>query len=230
MNKIVVVFILLLGLTSASPVQAQMVEVAPGVSVSRKVYPVPANEAPFFNFAVKSDRMKAADDEFVSNMLKVMPDRAAAARRAINAGWSALIGPGDTTTAVKRFNQAYLLDPRESGIYQGFAAVVADRFKDYDFADELFRVAARMNAPSTALSADHGRVMLMAGRPHDAKPLLEKAIRDDPDWAGPRSNLAWATFLMGQVEEACRLVKEVRGRNMDSVTGDLELLKQKAHC
>lgn len=87
-----------------------------------------------------------------------------------------------------------------------------------------------MKSPSTALSADHGRVLLMAGRPADAKPLLEKAVRDNPDWAVPKSNLAWAALQTGNAAEACRLAAAVAGRDMASVEGDLARLKERANC
>jgi Flp pilus assembly protein TadD len=134
------------------------------------------------------------------------------------------------STAAKRFNQAYLLDPSQSGVYQGFGAVVADRFKDFVYADELFRTAALMKMPSKALSADHGRMLLMAGRAAEAKPLLEAGIRADPDWAVPQANLAWASFWMGDLGAACRLALSVKGRDLQAVAADLLQLKQRAAC
>ncbi len=136
----------------------------------------------------------------------------------------------DAATAAKRFNQAHLLDPQHSGIYHGFAMFVAARFKDFDYADELFRVAARMKSPNPSLKADHGRVLLIAGRPSDAEPLLEQAIRDTPDWAVPRMNLAWAVLQTGDREEACRLKALVKGSGFETIQGDLAMFKEKAGC
>jgi Flp pilus assembly protein TadD len=226
-------FFALLALAMASlssAAQAQKVEVAPGVTVTRKIYSVALNEAPFFNFTQKTASQIEADENFVAETLKRVPDRSKAAQMASGAGWRALIAEGDFGTAAKRFNQAFLLDPRESSIYHGFAAVVASRLGDFEFADELFRVAARMNSPPRTLSADHGRVLLMAGRPSDAKPLLEKAVRDIPDWAVPKSNLAFAVLQAGDAAEACRLAATVTGRDLASVERDLTLLKQQANC
>jgi Flp pilus assembly protein TadD len=209
---------------------AEKVEVTPSVTVTRKTYSAPLNEAPFFNFAEKTATQKEADARFVNEVLKRVPDRSKAAHAASVAGWEALIARGDYATAAKRFNQAFLLDPKDSSVYHGFAAVAASRFQDSEFADELFQIAARMNSPSRTLSADHGRMLLMAGRLVEAKPLLERAVRDNPDWAVPRSNLALAVFRMGDVAEACRLARNVKGRDMASVESDLGLLKQWANC
>ncbi|HEY8383699.1 MAG TPA: tetratricopeptide repeat protein [Microvirga sp.] len=219
-----------LGTGAALPALAQPVEVAPGVTVNRRVYPVPANEAPFFNFAAKSADQKAADDALVARVRGTGIDPRHAAQRALAQGWQAVIQGQDFATGARRFNQAYLLDPSESGIYQGFAAIAASRFKDFAFADELFRIAARMRNPSPALPADHARVMLMAGRPADAKPLLEKAIAADPGWAVPRANLAWTMLQLGDPKEACRLAGKVAGRDLEQTSADMTKLRQLAKC
>lgn len=213
----------------AAAAQADAVEITPGVSVTQKTYPVPSNEAPFYNFADAS-AMKKVNEEFVAEVMKLALDRPAAAQQAVARGWEALLGKRDPATAAKRFNQAFLLDPQQSGVYHGLAAVVADRFGDYAFADELFRVAARMNSPARTLSADHGRVLLIAGRPGEAKPLLERAVRDNPDWAVPQSNLAFALMQTGDAAEACRVAAKVFGRDRAAVERDLALLKQQANC
>jgi Flp pilus assembly protein TadD len=230
MNKFVPIIVLILGIGTPSLAKAQKVEVAPGVTVTRKTYQVPINEAPFFNFAVRNAAQKAADEQLVAGVLQQIPDRSKAAGAALKSGTQAFLENQDFSTAAKRFNQAYLLDPQQSGIYHGFAMVVAARFKDFEYSDELFRVAARMKAPSLSLNADHGRTLLMAGRPNEAKPLLEKAVKDTPDWAVPRMNLAWAALLTGNKDEACRLIVLVKGQDLESVERDLALFKQKAGC
>jgi Flp pilus assembly protein TadD len=214
----------------ASAAEAQKVGVAPGVTVTRRTYSVPVNEAPFYNFMEKTAGQKENDDQFVAEALKVVPDRSKVAQHAIGRGWQALITQRDYATAAKRFNQAFLLDPTASGVYHGFAAVAGSRFRDFEFADELFRIAARMKSPARTLSADHGRMLLIAGRPREAKPLLEQAVRDNPDWAVPKSNLAFAVLQTGDAADACRLAAQITGRDLTSVERDLALLKQQAKC
>ncbi len=230
MNKYILIIAFFLGMEAPSSAQAQKVEVVPGVSVTRKTYPVPINEAPFFNFAEKNEAQKSADRQLIASVLQQIPDRSKAADAALKSGMQAFQEKQDLAIAAKRFNQAYLLDPQQSGVYHGFAMVVAARFRDFEFSDELFRVAARMKAPSLSLSADHGRTVLMAGWPEAAKPLLEKAVKDTPGWAVPRMNLAWATLLTGNKEEACRLIAQVKGDGLVNVENDLALFKQKAGC
>lgn len=230
MTKLIPLLIWLLAATVPTSAQAQKAEVAPGISVTRKTYRVPDNEAPFFNFAEKNEAQKAADKKLVDAVLERVPDRSRAAGTAIHAGTRAFLSDNDFATAAKRFNQAYLLDPQHSGVFHGFALVAAARFNDFDYADELFRLAARMKSPALSLKADHGRTLLIAGRPAEAKALLEQAVKDAPDWAVPRMNLAWATLQTGNRAEACRLVTQVKGQDLESVERDLALFKQKAGC
>lgn len=230
MKRLIPLLVWLTAATISAPAQAQKVEVAPGVSVSRKTYPVPSNEAPFFNFLEKTEAQKAADQKLIAAVLERVPDRSKAAGTAVDAGMRALLSDNDAATAARRLNQVYLLDPQQSGIYHGYALVVAMRFKDFDYADELFRLAARMKSPAPSLRADHGRTFLIAGRPAEAKPLLEQAVKDAPDWAVPRMNLTWAVLLTGNRDEACRLATKVKGTDLESVERDLALFKQKAGC
>lgn len=226
---VAVVTLVLLTVMLPSVFQAEKVEVAPGIAVSRKTYPVPSNEAPFFNFAVKTENERVNDAHFVAGVLQLVPDRAKAAREASERGWQ-FVKNDDFATAAKRFNQAFLLDPKDSALYHGFAAVVASRFRDFAYADELYEIAGRMNAPSKILEADRARVLLMAGRPADAKPLLERAVRDNPESAIPKSNLAWATYQLGEAAEACRIIATITGIDMDAVEEDVAMLKRRAAC
>ncbi len=230
MKRIVPLLIWLLAVTASAYAQPQKVEIAPGASVSRKTYRVPANEAPFFNFAEKTEAQKASDQKLVDAVLERVPDRSRAAGTAIDAGMRAFLSDNDTATAAKRFNQAYLLDPQQSGVYHGFALIAAARFNDFDYSDELFRLAARMKSPAPPLRADHGRMLLIAGRPAEAKTLLEQAMKDTPEWAVPRMNLAWATLQSGHRDDACRLIAQVKGQDLESVERNLALFKQKAGC
>lgn len=121
---------------------AEKVEVAPGVMVTKKSYPVPVNEQPFFGFVKKNSTMEEADRNFVAAIL-----RKGSAEKGQDAvlgmGWRAFHS-GDYSTAAKRFNQAYLLDPSRSGVYEAFAAIAQVRFGDKEYAEELSSVAKKL--------------------------------------------------------------------------------------
>jgi Flp pilus assembly protein TadD len=213
-------------MSAARPPQ---IEVTPNVMVSRHIYRVNDNEAPFFNFQT-ARALPPEDEDYVTTVLEQVPDRAEAARMVGASAWRSLLIGKDLEAAGRRLNQAFLIDARESIVYHGYAALVSERFQDYSFADELMRIAARMNAPASTLNADHGRILLLADRPKDARPYLEKGIRDEPDWAVPRANLAIAVYLSGNPKEACRLIRDVRGREREAMDRDLEMLRARAKC
>jgi Tfp pilus assembly protein PilF len=230
LGKVIRTLVALASLTWAGAAVAQTVEVAPGVQVTKKTFPVPINEAPFFGFADKTPEQRSADERFVTALVQAVGSRQAASVETIKRGWSA-INSGNVAEAAQRFNQAFLLAPEQSAVYHGYAAVVQIRFNDFAFADELFRVARKQPNPSKNLNADYGRFLLIAARPRDAQPVLEQAVTDAPDFADAWSNLAFARVQNGDRAAACAAAEEAAKRNPSAnVSRDLALLKSNAQC
>lgn len=210
--------------------RAQKVEVAPGVMVSRKSYDAPVNEQPFYGFTNKTPGMLEADRKFVEDVVQRLGTREKGADQSLRDGWTAFIR-SDFVTAGRRFNQAYLLAPGESGIYHAFAALAEIRFNDDSYADELFRVAATRPNPPRGLKAHHGRLLLGLKRPREAQPLLEQSARDVPDMPSTWADLARARLLNGDKVGACEAVS--RGEALSpaaNVKQRLEAVRQEAAC
>jgi Tfp pilus assembly protein PilF len=221
---------LLATLVFISPVAAEIVEVAPGVKVTKKTYPVPVNEQPFFGFVVKNAAQQAVDQKFLETIIQAIGTREKAFEEASNRGWRA-IGAGNIVEASRRFNQAFLLAPEESRVYHGFAAVAQIRFNDLDFADELFRVALKQPNPMKTLNADYGRFLLIAKRPREAQPMLEQAVKDTPDFGDAWTNLAWARLQNGDPAAACAAADEAaKQRPSSNANADLVGLRSLAQC
>jgi Tfp pilus assembly protein PilF len=214
----------------AGAASAETVEVAPGVRVTKKTYSAPSNEQPFFGFVVKDSAQKAADENFVNAMIEATGTREKAFDEASNRGWRAL-GKGNPAEAAQRFNQAFLLAPEQSRVYHGFAAVAQIRFRDVDFAEELFRIARQQPNPLKTLNADYGRVLLIAKRPREAQPVLEQAVKDTPDFGDAWVNLAWARLRNGDPAAACAAADEAaRQRPSRNASTDLVALRSSAPC
>jgi Tfp pilus assembly protein PilF len=212
------------------PAVAEIVEVAPGVQVTKKTYSAPANEQPFFGFIVKDSAQQAADENFVKAMIEAVGTREKAFEEASNRGWRAL-GKNNAAEAAQRFNQAFLLAPEQSRVYHGFAAVVQIRFLDAEFAEELFRMASKQPNPLKTLNADYGRVLLIAKRPLEAQPVLEQAVKDTPDFGDAWTNLAWARLQNGDSTAACAAADEAaRQRPSRNASTDLIALRSNAQC
>ena len=174
-NKIICAVALTLAFTLSAA--AETVEVAPGVQVTKRAYTAPINEQPFFGFAVKDSAQQAADANFVNAIIQAAGTREKAFDETAKRGWRA-VNAGRMGEAAQRFNQAFLISPEQSAVYQGFAAVTQARFKDLDATEELFRIALKQPHPMKALNADYGRFLLIAKRPRDAQPVLEQAVKD----------------------------------------------------
>ena len=210
---------------------AETVEVAPGVQVTKRTYKAPVNEQPFFGFVAKNSEQRAADANFVTASIRP-PGRArrpmrkppsAAGGRSMRGGW--------VSYRAQRFNQAFLISPEQSGVYQGFAAVTLARFKDLDATEELFKVALKQPHPMKALNADYGRFLLIAKRPRDALPVLEQAVKDAPDFADAWTNLAVARFQNGDPAAACAAAEEAaKQRPSANSASDLTAVRDRAQC
>jgi Tfp pilus assembly protein PilF len=227
MRALFAFFIMALLISSAV---AETVEVAPGVRVTKKHYPAPDDEQPFFGFVTKTPAQIAADEKFTTEVSRLSASRQHIVDETLKRGWKALIS-GDLVTAGRRFNQAYLLSPDQSGIYHGFAALAQTRFNDTEYADELFRVALKQPNPAETLRADYGRFLLIAKRPNEARPVLEQAVIDAPKFGNGWSNLAFARLQTGDRSGACAAAAEAEKLiNLDNVRSDLVLLKRQAKC
>jgi predicted Zn-dependent protease len=212
-----------------APSHAEMVETAPGVTVTKKTFAAPIDEQPFFGFADKTPEQRKADADFLASVDKLGP-REAVFHAAIERGWGHL-ERSDFSEAAKRFNQAWLLAPERSPIYQGFAVIAAARFGDLDYAEELFKVALRQPSPRRTLKADYGRLLLKAKRPAEAKTILEEGVRDAPAFADGWASLGLARLQTGDAAGACAAASEAdKLKRSRDVLIDLALLKRQAAC
>ena len=187
---------------SFAPAMAETVEVAPGVTVTKKIYGGPDSEAPFFGFADKSPILRQADDISVSIAVQVYGSRAKAFEDLAKRGWEALEAD-DFKQASARFNQASLFAPVQSQIFHGFAVIAYTYHNDPQFADELFKVALKQPGRLANLNADYGHMLLAANRSGDAEPVLEQAIKDTPEAGNAWTDLGLARLQNHNPAGAC---------------------------
>jgi Tfp pilus assembly protein PilF len=214
----------------AGPASAETVEVAPGIQVTKKTFSGPSNEQPFFGFVVKDAAQQAADEKFVKAMIEAVGTREKAFEETTKRAWRA-VTKGNAGEAAQRFNQAFLLAPEQSGVYHGFAVIAQMRFRDNDFADEMFKVARKQPNPLKSLNADYGKMLLIAKRPREAQAVLEQAVKDAPDFRDAWTNLAWARLQTGDAVAACAAADEaVKQRPSGNSNTDLTALRSSAQC
>lgn len=210
--------------------RAEMVEVAPGVQVTKTTFDAPGDEQPFYGFAAKEKGARAVDEKLLPDLIAATGSREQAFEAVTLRGWKA-IQSGRAGEAAKRFNQAYLLMPERSAVYHGLAMVAQMRFNDLAFADELFKQAYKQPHPLKALNSDYGRLLLMQKRYRDAQPVLEKAVVDTADFGDAWAYLAFAKLQNGDKAGACVDAAEARKRKPSRATvRDLAHIEKDAQC
>ena len=84
----------------------------------------------------RPDNLKQADEAFIRDSTLRYGSRQAASNALATQGWAAIRAKqGDV--AMQRFNQAWLLNPKNYSVYWGFGAVLSDRGKLADAIEQL---------------------------------------------------------------------------------------------
>ena len=83
----------------------------------------PDNKKPMYGEVPKNEHYKEIDEEFKKNCIKQYGTLDSAAQAHIAFGWEYFCY-GDLTTAMKRFNQSWLLNQEIPDVYFGFAALM----------------------------------------------------------------------------------------------------------
>jgi tetratricopeptide (TPR) repeat protein len=123
----------------------------------------------------KTPELKRADEKLFSDVLKTGVSRKKAAEKLANRGWEAL-KKEDPRTAIKRFNQSWLLDPNNGKAYWGFAIILDVRDKDTSGATEMFERARKLRPKDPRLLSDYGSFLENNGRQKKAIEVLRSAI------------------------------------------------------
>jgi tetratricopeptide (TPR) repeat protein len=124
--------------------------------------------------------LRAADETFIRGVTKEFGSREAASRNFVNYAFE-LYRKDDLARAMRRFNQAWLLNPNNAEVYWGFASVIHDRG---DFCQSIMMMEKAIElgiSPDRGFLADAG---LVASRcaltsetlsPTEQKRYLEKS-------------------------------------------------------
>jgi tetratricopeptide (TPR) repeat protein len=118
---------------------------------------IPLNEIPMYGGDKITEYYKKINQDFINDIKKIIEtkkqfkDLNEASKYSMNKGWDAF-NNGDYLTSIKRFNQAWLLDPDNPDVYWGFG--------DYLGIKEEFEESIKMFYKY--LELDPGNVYVMA--------------------------------------------------------------------
>jgi tetratricopeptide (TPR) repeat protein len=196
----------------------------------------PPNERPMYGLVQKNQAMLDADKQFIDTVLSMGYTREAGANKSVELGWQ-YFTKGDIPNAMRRFNQAWLLDPNNPAVYHGFAVALFQRDGKgaAAAAEELFRHSLSFANAWPVGYADYGRFLLRTDRPREAVPIVERGIArhaSHPDGALPdlKGLYAIALFQSGRRAESCAAARAGLERSHDELFTSLETILRQPDC
>ena len=116
------------------------------------------NLLPMYGGFEKSRALRKADAEFLAFCDREFPSRKEAAAHHAAKGWDYFYA-NDYNTAIKRYNQAWLLDSTNASAYWGFGVIEGRRGHSSE-AIRYFQLSLRHNPANRRLLVDMGQALL----------------------------------------------------------------------
>ncbi|MBL7157067.1 MAG: tetratricopeptide repeat protein [Candidatus Omnitrophica bacterium] len=188
---------------------------------------VPINEMPMYGNVPKTPYQKEMDEQFIKKVIEQFGSRKAAAKEHVAFAWY-YYNKGDLKTAMKRFNQAWLLDPNNEEVFSGFGLLMSKR-RQYDDTKAMYDKAIQIN-PNYA-DAYHNRGLAYAGMGNYEKAISDftKVIEIVPNSSQAYNDRAVAYYRIKEynksrddVEKAKELGYEVSPGFIKALSGSLE--------
>ncbi len=167
--------------------------------------------------------LKASDEKLIADTTAHYGSRRKASSAFVNNGFI-YYQQDDLEKAMRRFNQAWLIDPENPEAYWGFASVLQDRGKNCD-AKGMMEKALTLNPPIfQGFYPDAARVLTLcaitdkslSAEEKDRLLLRSESLYRDGEKTEPNKPYlyaSWATayYLRGQYADAWAMVKKCRG-------------------
>ncbi len=181
--------------------------------VSSATFAEDINLLPKYGSTTKTEEQKAADAKFLARIDEHFKgDRKKAADAAAARGWQ-FLQQGSTSDAMRRFNQAWLIDNTNANALWGMAAVSGSK-GDFDQSLKLFSEAERFVGSDVDFAVDYAKTIGMAGAQANNKPLLHDAFarfarlhERAPQHTLNLQNWAVTHFYIGNYAEAWKVLK-----------------------
>ncbi len=158
-----------------------------------------AKPEPLWEGSVKTEADKQNDAELVEKSIELAGGKRTAAEFATRLGWSE-IGKNDPNQAIRRFNQAWLIDMDFADLYWGFAVATHIRGDELPKVERWFNQAKSRIGQNPRLITDHARVLEERKMPERAKPLFEEALSIDPKYQPAHIGMVQVARALGDKE------------------------------
>ena len=172
--------------------------------------PALALELPLWEELTKTQKMLDADRAFIEEIGKIHKgDLRTGAKFSVLQGWD-MFEKGNMDVAIRRFNQAWLLDPENPEIYWGFAVATHVRGDGLEQSERWFAEAEKRLATDPELFNDHAVALEDHDQPARAKISYEKALAIDPDNVSSHEGMARVLKKLGDTSGAARHEAEAK--------------------
>jgi tetratricopeptide (TPR) repeat protein len=190
----------------------------------------------------RPESLKKIDEDLIRDATFRFGNRQAASRALAEQGWAS-VRKGTLDTAMRRFNEAWLLNPKNYQAFWGFGAVLSEQGKLAEAIEQLETARELVDDPRqrVALLSDLGAVHSSYGARLPADRQLDRArhfviannrftesLEMDPNYA--RSWREWAFSLYEQERYSEAWVKAKRAMELNSEpfpAGFLDSIKKK---
>jgi tetratricopeptide (TPR) repeat protein len=183
--------------------------------------------------------LKGADDALIEGTTREFGSRRAASERFVDQGFRFYF-QNDLSTAMRRFNQGWLLDPENPNVYYGFMAVLNDQQEFCAARDMADRAFERGLAKKPEELADAGRVSAICAMQDatlndetksayvkKASEYYTQALQLQPNSAYVYGSWATASYWIGDYATAWRYVKLEKKYGGKTGKQFLKMLKEK---
>lgn len=172
---------------------------------------VPLNLLPMYGGEIKNETQLQADKAFIETATKNMTGKEAAAG-IVRGAWE-FLNARDYENAMRRLNQAWLLDPENSDIYKGYLSIPYEKGQA-ELLDYAIKVADQNPGKATLrcfVGAIHNTIFTFSD-PRDNKSLVQAesefkaGLEIDPQNPFCNLNYAYTLSLGGQYDESWKLL------------------------
>lgn len=181
------------------------------------------NEMPEYGNQPKSPELLQADQEFLNT---VKGKEKESFDHMMNVGWS-FFQRGDIGTAIKRFNQAWLIDSTRYESYWGFAAAEG-RLNNLETSKHYYEKALSHNGDTKILNPEYAIVLRESAKKENNSEKLAEAdnlFKSEIEAGNEKAACIYAYQLFREKknEEVCQIMAS-------SCKDDRDNLKKKAGC
>lgn len=202
---------------------------------------IPIDQVPMYGGMDRSTipELKAGDEKLIADTTNHYGTREKASAAFVNQGF-AYYQRDDLINAIRRFNQAWLLNPQNPEVYAGFGTVLHDKGKNCD-AMQMMERAMSLNPPTfQGIYPDTARIITLCAVSNKdltsedkmklferSESLYKKAEEIEPNKRYVYGSWATAYYWRGQYLDAWAMVAKERAAGGKPSEKFLKLLREK---